>query len=308
MSGTDAHVAILLATHNGARFIDEQLASIAAQSHRNWSLWVGDDESTDATIDRIMAFRRAHPDRTMHLRRGPGRGVTANFLSLICNQKVTADYIAFCDQDDVWLPGKLARALDMIGTCEGPALYGARTILTDARLRVTGLSPDFREPPCFGNALVQNMAGGNTMVMNAAARDLIMRAGLQIAPVCHDWWAYQIVTGAGGRFIFDRRPALLYRQHGGNLIGANSGTAARLSRLRALWRGVLRDWNGRNLAALRASALLLRDDHRETLARFEVLRLTAGPRALGLLAKAGLTRQTRAGTLALQLAAVTGRL
>jgi hypothetical protein len=146
------------------------------------------------------------------------------------------------------------------------------------------------------------------MVMNAAARGLIMQAGRQVAPVCHDWWAYQIVTGAGGRFIFDRRPALLYRQHGGNLLGANSGTAARLSRLRAMWRGVLRDWNGRNLAALRASALLLRDDHRETLARFEVLRRTPGPAALGSLARAGLTRQTRAGTLALQLAAVTGRL
>lgn len=308
MRGTEAHVAILLATHNGARFIDEQLASIAAQSHRNWSLWVGDDGSTDATVDRIMAFRRAHPDRIIHLRRGPERGSTANFLSLICDTSIHADYAAFCDQDDVWLPGKLSRALDMIGSGDGPALYGARTILTDAQLRVTGLSPDFRKPPCFGNALVQNMAGGNTMVMNAAARDLILRAGQHIGPVCHDWWAYQIVTGAGGRFIFDRRPALLYRQHGGNLIGANSGTHARLSRLRALWRGALRDWNGRNLAALRASALLLRDDHCETLAQFEVLRRVSGLRALGLLAAAGLTRQTRAGKLALKLAAVTGRL
>jgi glycosyltransferase involved in cell wall biosynthesis len=308
MRGTEAHVAILLATHNGARFIEEQLASIAAQSHRNWSLWVGDDGSTDATVDRIMAFRRAHPGRIIHLRRGPERGSTANFLSLICDTSIRADYAAFCDQDDVWLPGKLSRALDMIGSCDGPALYSARTILTDAQLRVTGLSPDFRKPPCFRNALVQNMAGGNTMVMNAAARNLILRAGQHIAPVCHDWWAYQIVTGAGGRFIFDRRPALLYRQHGGNLIGANSGIRARLSRLRALWRGVFRDWNGRNLAALRASARILRDDHRETLAQFEVLRQISGLRALGLLAKAGLTRQTRAGSLALKLAAVTGRL
>jgi glycosyltransferase involved in cell wall biosynthesis len=308
MRGADAHVAILLATRNGARFIDDQLASIAAQSHRNWSLWVGDDGSSDATIDRITAFRRAYPDRAVHLRAGPGRGVTANFLALLCDPGILADYAAFCDQDDVWLPGKLARALDMIGRTDGPALYGARTIITDARLRVTGLSPDFRRPPCFGNALVQNMAGGNTMVMNAAARRLIAQAGPQVAPVCHDWWAYQIVTGAGGRFIFDRRPALLYRQHGGNLIGANSGTAARLSRLRALWRGVFRDWNGRNLAALRASAPILRDDHRETLARFEALRRTEGLRALRLLARAGLSRQTRAGELALQLAAMTGRL
>ncbi len=308
MRETDAHVAILLATHDGARYIDEQLASVAAQSHRNWSLWISDDGSSDTTVDRIVAFRRAHPDCVMHLRRGPQRGATANFLSLLCDPVVHADYVAFCDQDDVWLPGKLARALDMIAACDGPALYGARTILTDGQLRVTGLSPDFRKPPCFSNALVQNLAGGNTLVMNAAARDLIMRAGQQVAPVCHDWWAYQIVTGAGGRFVFDRRPALLYRQHGGNLIGANSGTRARLSRLRALWRGVFRDWNGRNLVALRASAQLLRDDHRETLARFEALRRTTGPRALGLLAGTGLTRQTRAGGLALRLAAVTGRL
>ncbi len=297
-----------MATRNGARFIDDQLASIAAQSHRDWSLWVGDDGSSDATISRIMAFRRAHPDRVVHLRPGPGRGVTANFLALLCDPGIRADHVAFCDQDDVWLPGKLARALDMIGSCDGPALYGARTILTDARLRATGLSPDFRKAPSFGNALVQNMAGGNTMVMNAAARALIARAGHQVAPVCHDWWAYQIVTGAGGRFIFDRRPALLYRQHDGNLIGANSGTVARLRRLRALWRGVFRDWNGRNLAALKAAAGCLRDDHRETLERFEALRRTRGPGALHALAASGLTRQTRAGSLALQIAAVTGRL
>ena len=91
-----------------------------------------------------------------------------------------------------------------------------------------------------------------------------------------------------------------------NSTDANAGAVA--EGLRALWRGVFRDWNGRNLAALNAAAGILRDDHRATLDRFEALRGTRGPRALSALAVSGLTRQTLAGSLALWIAAVTGRL
>lgn len=104
------HVAILMATRNGAEFLRAQLDSLAAQDHDDWSLWIGDDGSTDATRAIVEAFAHSHPQRTVSLRDGPRRGSMANFLSLLCAPDIRADFFALADQDDVWLPVRLSRA------------------------------------------------------------------------------------------------------------------------------------------------------------------------------------------------------
>jgi hypothetical protein len=108
---------------------------------------------------------------------GPAEGSTANFLSLTCRADIDADYFAYADQDDVWESDKLERAVNWLKTIpEGvPALYGSRTLLVDARNQHIGYSPLFEREPNFRNALVQSIAGGNTMVFNRAARDLLRR-------------------------------------------------------------------------------------------------------------------------------------
>ena len=104
-----AHVTILMCTKNGAAFLDNQLKSIADQTHAKWTLFVSDDGSTDATGNILKRFADSHEQKTA-VRNGPGKGVSANFLSLATDPAIDADYFAFSDQDDVWYEDKLARA------------------------------------------------------------------------------------------------------------------------------------------------------------------------------------------------------
>jgi glycosyltransferase involved in cell wall biosynthesis len=302
-----------MATRNGARFLDAQLASISRQTHPHWSLRVSDDGSTDGTRAIVERFAAAHPPGRVSLIEGPGRGSTANFLSLIADTGTRGGLFATADQDDVWLPGKLARAVRILepgatAPCARPMLYGGRTIVTDASLRPRALSPLFTRPPAFANALVQSYSGGNTMVFNAALRDLVRAAGGSDAgPVCHDWWLYLLATGAGGSALYDPRPQVLYRQHGANLVGANVTFAARLSRLAGILSGRFARWNAANAGALLRARHLLTPEARGQLAAFRAARATPGPLGLARLRAARVYRQTRAGDASLALAAFLGR-
>jgi len=302
------HVAILLATRNGARFLREQLDSIAAQTHEDWSLHVSDDGSRDPTLRIVADFARDHPGRRIAWRRGPERGSTANFLSLVADRRIAGDYFALVDQDDVWLPGKLERALEKLGPLSHePTLYGSRTYVACPDLTIAGVSPLPHRAPCFRNALVQSYAGGNTMVLNAAARTIAQRAGVTEGVACHDWWLYQIVSGAGGQIVYDPVPTLLYRQHGANQIGANLGPRATARRLAGLMHGRYADWNDANVRALADAEWLLTAENRAQLRNFRALRQTRGFGALVRLRRSGLFRQSLAGNLSLALAVAAGR-
>src|ERR1700739_798064 len=107
---TSAPVAILLCTYNGARFLPQQLASYEAQDFAGWRLVVSDDGSQDATLALLEEFQNKHGPSRVEIRQGPRLGFVANFLSLICDPAIKADYYALSDQDDVWSSGKLSRA------------------------------------------------------------------------------------------------------------------------------------------------------------------------------------------------------
>ncbi len=162
------HVCICLATYNGASFIEKQLISFIGQTHKDWSLLISDDGSTDETKYIVHKFIKAYPEKRILLIKGPGQGYLKNFLSLLCHKQAIGDYFAFADQDDIWLPNKLAVAVCKLNQLsgKGPRLYGARTIIIDASDKQFSNSPLFQKKPSFTNALVQNFSGGNTMLFN----------------------------------------------------------------------------------------------------------------------------------------------
>lgn len=304
-----SRVAILLTTFNGEKYLREQLDSISRQTHRNWKLYVSDDGSTDATLDILTQFQREHGAERVHLLQGPRKGFAQNFLSLIRNPEILADYFAFCDQDDVWFPDKLERSLAQIPQVEhGPALYCSRTRLIDEHGGQIGYSPLFDRPPSFCNALVQSLAGANTMLLNPNARALLAQIPLEAPVVSHDWLCYLIVSGCGGQVRYDPVPTLDYRQHGGNLIGSNSGVRDRLQRVQKMLAGTFRDWNRQNLLALRYCANQFELHNQTVLDQFESARDAGLLHRLYLLRRAGVYRQTGIGNIGLLLAASIRRI
>lgn len=300
--GRDRHVAILLAHYNGNAHLGEQLASLAAQTHRDWSLILSDDGSSDGWMATATDFAHAHPTHRVSRIDGPRQGSAQNFLRLLVYAGPTVPYAAFCDQDDVWLPWKLETALAALAQVEPsrPALYCARTMVCDLNLLPLHPSPLFRQPPVFRNALVQSIAGGNTMVFNRAALDLLQDTAQHAKGVAaHDWWAYQIVSGAGGKVIYDTKPSVLYRQHGLNQVGANSCWRARLKRVRQLLQGRFRTWNATNIAALYRVRHWLTPDAREVLLWFQDVQNGPLHRRVFAMNRASLYRQSWQGQVAL---------
>ena len=302
-------VAILLATFNGERHLSKQLDSILMQDHRDWVIFASDDGSSDRTLSILDEFRaKAGPDRLVLLE-GPRAGYAANFVSLLHQSSVTGDFYAFCDQDDWWEPNKLSRALEWIRQqpADRPALYCGRTRLIDVEGRSVGYSPLFARKPGFGNALAQSLAGGNTMLLNAATRELMMQAPEGLPVTSHDWWAYLVVTGCGGSVHYDAVPTVGYRQHEANLIGSNAGIVSRLDRLKKMLEGSYKVWNDINLTGLQALETKLTPDNRRILALFNDVRNAWILKRLWSLARSGIYRQTMAGNLGMVLAVMLRR-
>ena len=298
-----ASVAVLLCSYNGGRYLSPQLDSIATQVAGDIRLYVSDDGSSDNTLELVDNWRAANPALEVQLGPGPGRGHTANFLSLLCDAGIEADYFAFSDQDDIWDSDKLARALSALDTLdnERPALYCARTRSISAGGEPLGLSPLFSRPPGFANALIQNIAGGNTMVMNRPARQLLLQAGV-VDVVTHDWWTYLLIAGAGGEVIYDAEPCLSYRQHDDNAIGANVGVLKRLRRYSGFLGGKNRDWNRRHIAALDHCADLLSPENARILASFKELHRGGLAARLRALREGGFYAQSASANLGLRCA------
>lgn len=305
-----ASVAILLCTYNGQKYLGEQLNSIAQQTHGDWSLWASDDGSQDGTRDELLTFRDQSQTGRVTVLDGPKRGYSTNFLSLVCSDVVRGEYFAFCDQDDIWEKDKLTRALMFLRSVPAgvPALYCSRTRLMDEAGREIGYSPLFARTPSFANALVQNIGGGNTMVFNRAAQNLMRVAGPDVDIVSHDWWAYMLVTACSGRVFYDPYLSLRYRQHSDNQIGSNASWAARLRRLSIVLQGRFAGWNERNMRALDRVRHLMSPEALVVLDKFSSARRSNLFARVGGIASSGIYRQTRLGQLALYVAALLNKI
>lgn len=313
-SQTDAapgrRVAVLMTVHNGARFLDEQIESLVRQSVEPIDLWVSDDGSEDKTaeiIARTVGEWTKGEARCLH---GPGRGFAENYRALMTMPEVDADYVAFCDQDDHWDDDKLATAIAWLETQpEGhPALYCSRTRIVSEDGSTIGVSQLFPRQPSFRNALVQSIAGGNTMVMNRAAHAVIREASTRATFVSHDWWCYQIVTGVGGTVHYSPEPKIGYRQHDNNAIGENITWRARMARVRSITQGRFREWNERNLAGLLACRDVLTPEAQELVDAFQTTRGGGLFTRIAALRRAKLYRQTPIGQIALYTACILRKL
>ena len=299
----ESRVAILLATYNGAPWLREQLDSLLCQTHDNWVLYWRDDGSGDGTLAILQEFgQRAGQGRCVELTEPPGRtGAAGSFLALlrsVCDGLTERDMVAFADQDDIWLPQKLERGIAALRGAprDQPVLYCARQILVDNTLQQLGVSRPLSRPAGFPTALTQNVATGCTVMLNCRAARLVA-ASRPSTGTLHDWWAYLLVTAAGGKLIQDDEPVVLYRQHALNLVGAPASMVSRaiaaLKRGPALFMTVLRE----HIAALLAQPELISERARAELATLDRALRSSFWHRLAALRTPGLYRQTWPETL-----------
>ncbi len=232
-----AQVTVLMSTYNGGQFLQQQLNSLYQQTYPNVKILIRDDGSTDTSRDILTSEQQkgAIEQLVGHENIGP----TRSFFTLLRHAAQTETaYVAFCDQDDVWQSNKIERAVSMlVSVSDRPALYCCRLELVDEQLQPLNLS-SVPQKIGFGNALVENIAVGCTMVLNRKAIDLLCQQELPGEVYIHDWWCYLVIS-CFGDIIFDDQALIKYRQHSNNAIGAAS------SRLGVLKRKFARLLNGR---------------------------------------------------------------
>jgi glycosyltransferase involved in cell wall biosynthesis len=305
----DVTVTILLATYNGETYLAEQLESIIQQTHKNWKIVVSDDGSNDNTLSILRDYQNKLGKSQLVIRHGPCRGFCANFMSLASDTTIDGTYFAFCDQDDRWHFNHLQRALRWLteNHAPTPSLYCARTRLVDQHGRYQGESTLRLRTPSFSNALIQSLAGGNTMVFNTAARNLLIATG-NLPVVSHDWWIYMLVSGANGKIKYHRTPSIDYRQHGKNIVGSNVRIRDQFSRLMRMYEGQLKNWNNTNLESLRQCLHLLTNEHRQTVDAFIAARKKPFFARCAGIFKSGVRRQSISGDLGVILATLLGKI
>ena len=220
-------ITILLAAYNGASYLAEQVESILAQGYPDWQLVIQDDCSTDQTAEIAKRYCEREPERVRFVQRAtPSGSAKANFSSMLSYAQT--EYAMTCDQDDVWLPDKLQKTMEEMHRLEQE--YGKETPLlvhTDLAVvngRLETVAPSLfhlqklnAERDRLNNLLVQNIVTGCTMCIN---RPLLERAGtVPEEALMHDWW-FALIGAAFGKIGFVRQSTVLYRQHGGNAVGA----------------------------------------------------------------------------------------
>lgn len=223
----NALIEILLATYNGECWLQELLDSLKAQTSQEWTILARDDGSTDGTLDILRRFELSNPE-LVRIIQGPKSlpGPMGNFAALI--EASSAPYVMFCDQDDVWLPEKIQRLLDVMQKTERecpddtPVLVHSDLRVVDRNLKVIANSFwDYqylnRGKSVFGRLLVENVVTGCASILNRA----LINAAMPIPQeaIMHDWWM-ALVASAFGKIVPIDDPLVLYRQHGDNNLGA----------------------------------------------------------------------------------------
>lgn len=237
---------ILLAVYNGERYLREQLESILRQSDGSWHLTLSDDGSTDRSAQIIEEYAGRYPEKITAHRSGRRFGNARDHFFYLMG-RCRADYMLFCDQDDVWYPDKVQRMRAALRGAEGQ--YGPKTpilafsdqVPTDAGLRPLAASlmryqGQYFESFDYRSILMQNVVTGGAMGVNRALAELAGDAPADA--IMHDWWL-AATAARFGHIAYIDAPLGVYRQHDGNAVGAKDvGSAGYIARKLSGLKGV----------------------------------------------------------------------
>ncbi len=208
-------VIVLMSAYNGEKYIEEQLDSILGQTYENIEILVRDDGSKDAT-SKILEEYQERGDIT--LIKGENVGFVQSFFELI-DKSDDADYYAFADQDDVWLPDKIAWAIEKLeGSVKDlPVLYYSNFDFYDDKMEFISHRKKDNPQISFRNAMMECLPLGFNILFNKCARDMTKDVH-PVKSTGHDWWMYMLCSGLG-QVVYDDRVTVKYRRHNATTSG-----------------------------------------------------------------------------------------
>ncbi|MFN8295973.1 MAG: glycosyltransferase family 2 protein [Chitinophagales bacterium] len=229
-------VQILLATYNGGKFLREQLDSLFNQTFQDFTVLIRDDGSTDNTLQIIEEYQQKYSAKISILKDDKQNvGVTQNFNLLL--EKSTADYIFFCDQDDIWLNEKVEFSLKKIKLLEDKnnrtpcMLYSdMRAIDEEGNIVAESVWHQLKIAPKYftlNRLLIQNIPHGCTMVINKAMRNLAFP--IPKDAILHDHWI-ALLAETTEKFIAIETPLVLLRNHSENVTRKKTSFTDKLKR------------------------------------------------------------------------------
>lgn len=258
-------VTVLMSTYNGEKYLCEQIESVLVQQGVEVNLYIRDDGSTDNTISILKDYE--HQGK-VHVCFADNIGWRKSFMELIYNAP-ESDYYAFCDQDDIWLPEKLHRAvceLESHKLDSMPMLYGSNLLYyrngeVEGKLK---LNSNYTKQ----TSLVRALTCGCTMVFNEELCK-ILKTYRPTFVEAHDSWVFMSALYLG-RVVYDPEAYILYRQHDSNQIGAKVTIMDRINRSMRTIKKIGREQSKRKSAEefLRVYDELLSEDDKKIVSKF----------------------------------------
>jgi len=228
---TTKKVAVLLASHNGEKFIKDQINSILNQENVNVEIFVSDDGSTDATLNILNSMSRKTPNINLINTTLIFKSATLNFFNLILNNyDQDYDYFAFADQDDIWLPKKLKRAISILDNSKSDGFSSNITSWwedSDTKKKIY-----YDQKHTNYDYMFQSPGPGCTFVLKRKSffelRTFISKLDSKVKSKIwfHDWFIYAYFRKMNFSWFIDNQSNILYRQHSNNVMGINKGINA----------------------------------------------------------------------------------
>lgn len=229
-----SRVTILLAAYKGNEYVPAMIESILAQDCGDWELVLSDDGGF--TEELLAEYAEKYPERITLHRSGLRFGSAQKHFLHLMKEYRNAEYLMFCDQDDVWHPDKVRKTLAAMQKAEQEGREESRSenappVLVHTDLRVVDgelrpLDESFMHYSrldgsrlALNEILIQNVVTGCTLMINRPLAVLALEGADEEKMLMHDWWI-ALCAAAFGKSVFLPEATIDYRQHGGNVVGA----------------------------------------------------------------------------------------
>ncbi len=233
-------IAVLLAAYNGEPFIASQVKSILFQLGVDVNIYIRDDGSADGTTSAIEQFSIL-PNVTILEDEECTKSAAGNFFKILSHIEFKDyDYVAFSDQDDVWDPEKLSRAVSRISDGGFDGYSSDLVAYSNSKGHAHYLKKSY--PSKEFDYLFQGASAGCTYVMTSKLASVVAHSTAHLQSKdfigrSHDWLVYAIARAHDMQWCYDAYAPIFYRQHSNNVYGAMTAMGGLLEKVRLIRSG-----------------------------------------------------------------------